>query len=72
MEFQVFGCQPELSKVMFESVKAGQVIFEESGDTLSDGTAGGIEENTVLHETRKSNSNFYVALLLTSHDSHVS
>ncbi|XP_064608125.1 L-threonine ammonia-lyase-like isoform X2 [Liolophura sinensis] len=50
---QIFGCQPELSKVMYESVKSGRVIFEESGDTLSDGTAGGIEENTVTFDICK-------------------
>ncbi len=32
---------------MFESVKAGKIIFEESGDTLSDGTSGGIEDGSV-------------------------
>lgn len=32
---------------MYESIKAGSIIFEESGDTLSDGTSGGIEENSV-------------------------
>ena len=32
---------------MHESVKAGKVIFEESKDTLSDGTVGGLEEDTV-------------------------
>ena len=32
---------------MYESVKAGKIVFEESKDTLSDGTAGGIEENAV-------------------------
>ena len=32
---------------MFECVKAGKIIFEESLDTLSDGTAGAVEENSV-------------------------
>ena len=32
---------------MYESVKAGKIVFEESLDTLSEGTAGGIEEETV-------------------------
>ena len=35
---------------MYESIKAGHIIFEESLDTLSDGTAGGIEENSVTFE----------------------
>ena len=38
--FQIIGCSPQNSKVMHESVKAGKIIFEESKDTLSDGTAG--------------------------------
>lgn len=32
---------------MYESVKAGRIVFEESLDTLSDGTSGGVEENSV-------------------------
>ena len=35
---------------MYESIKAGKIIFEESLDTLSDGTAGGVEENSVTFE----------------------
>ena len=45
--FQVIGCQPEKSKVMFECVKADKIIFEESLETLSDGTAGALEEGSV-------------------------
>jgi hypothetical protein len=44
---QVVGCQPRASKVMYESVRAGKQIHEESAPTLSDGTAGGLEEGTV-------------------------
>lgn len=32
---------------MYESVKAGRIVLEESLDTLSEGTAGGVEENSV-------------------------
>ncbi|XP_013390769.1 uncharacterized protein LOC106159121 isoform X2 [Lingula anatina] len=49
-EVRIIGCQPSLSKVMFECVKAGRILFEDSGDTLSDGTAGGIEEGSVTFE----------------------
>ena len=45
--FQIYGCQPQNSKVMFESIKANKIIFEESLPTLSDATSGGIEENSV-------------------------
>ncbi|XP_076090599.1 L-threonine ammonia-lyase-like isoform X1 [Mytilus galloprovincialis] len=47
---KVYGCQPKNSKVMYESVKANKVIFEESFPTLSDATAGGLEESTVTFE----------------------
>lgn len=44
---KIVGCSPRRSKVMHESVRAGQIIEEESGDTLSDGTAGGVERDSV-------------------------
>lgn len=44
---QIVGCSPRRSKVMHESVKAGHIIEEESEDTLSDGTAGGVERESV-------------------------
>ncbi|OWF39028.1 uncharacterized protein LOC110465591 [Mizuhopecten yessoensis] len=47
---KIIGCSPEKSKVMHESVKAKKLIYEESFDTLSDGTAGAIEENAVTFE----------------------
>ncbi|GAB1597363.1 uncharacterized protein LOC115229316 isoform X1 [Argonauta hians] len=47
---KVIGCQPQSSKVMYESIKAGSIIFEESQETLSDATSGGIEENSVTFE----------------------
>lgn len=44
---QMIGCQPSQSAVMSESVKAGKILDLPSGDTLSDGTGGGVEENSV-------------------------
>ena len=43
----MIGCQPEKSKVMYECVKARKIVFEESFETLSDGTAGAVEEGSV-------------------------
>ncbi len=44
----IYGCQPELSPEMSLSVKAGKVVdLEENLPTLSDGSAGGIEQDTV-------------------------
>jgi threonine dehydratase len=44
---RIVGCQPEASAVMAHSVEAGRVIEEPSQPTLSDGTAGGIEEDAI-------------------------
>jgi threonine dehydratase len=44
---QVIGCQPERSPVMAASVKAGRILDMESGPTLSDGTAGGMEPDSI-------------------------
>ena len=41
-ECQIIGCQPENSKVMLESIKAGCILQDvPEFPTLSDGTAGG-------------------------------
>ena len=44
---EVIGCQPAESAVMAASVDAGRIVELESGETLSDGTAGGIESDSV-------------------------
>ncbi len=44
---RVFGCQPKASAVMAQSVAAGEVIDAPSGPTISDGTAGGIEDGAI-------------------------
>lgn len=43
----VYGCQPEASAVMAQSVAAGEILDIPSEATLSDGTAGGIEAGAV-------------------------
>jgi len=50
---EIVGCQPENSRVMFESVKAGKIVEMESRSTLSDGTAGGIEKDSLTFEVCK-------------------
>eukprot|EP00891_Asterochloris_glomerata_P002234 jgi/Astpho2/2234/Aster-03215 len=47
---RVVGCQPEASAVMMQSVRAGRIIEAPSLQTLSDGTAGGVEEGTITFE----------------------
>lgn len=46
----VIGVQPENSAVMYHSIKAGRILKMESKPTLSDGTAGGIEEDSITFE----------------------
>lgn len=51
---KVYGCPPENSAVMYESVKAGRVLDLPSEPTLSDGTAGGLEQGTITFEPCRS------------------
>lgn len=44
---RIVGCLPAHSPVMYESVRAGHIVQMESLPTLSDGSAGGIEEDAV-------------------------
>lgn len=44
---EVIGCQPVNSCVMYESVKAGEILDLESLPTISDGTAGGIDPDSM-------------------------
>lgn len=46
---EVVGCQPENSRVMYESIRAGEIIDFPEQPTLSDGTAGGIEKDSVTY-----------------------
>jgi threonine dehydratase len=44
------GCQPEASAVMTRSVEAGRILDLPSEATLSDGTAGGVEQGSITFE----------------------
>jgi len=46
-DVKITGCSPANSKVMIESVKAGQILDLPSLPTLSDGTAGGVEPESI-------------------------
>ncbi len=50
---RIIGVQPENSAVMYRSIKAGRILKMESKPTLSDGTAGGIEEGSITFELCK-------------------
>ena len=47
---KIVGCQPLNSPVMYESIKQGKIVSMDSLATISDGTAGGIEENSITFE----------------------
>jgi len=44
---EIIGCQPENSAVMSESIRAGRIVEMESKPTISEGTAGGIEQGAI-------------------------
>ena len=46
-ELEVIACSPERSPAIHECLKAGRVIDVVCDETLSDATAGGVEENSV-------------------------
>lgn len=46
-EVRVVGCQPRHSAVMYESVQAGRILDLPSLPTWSDGTAGGLEAESL-------------------------
>lgn len=47
---EIVGCAPERSQVMFASMAAGTIVAMPSLDTLSDGTAGGIEPGSITFD----------------------
>ena len=47
---RIVGCSPRNSAVMAASVRAGRVLDMASSPTLSDGTAGGVESDTLTFE----------------------
>jgi threonine dehydratase len=49
-DIEVIGCQPSASAVMAHSIKFGKIIDMPSEPTLSDGTAGGIEEGAITFD----------------------
>ena len=44
---KVIGCSPINSSIMINSIKEGKIVNSESKDTLSDGSAGGVEEDSI-------------------------
>ena len=44
---KVIGCSPINSSIMINSIKEGKIVNTESKDTISDGSAGGVEEDSI-------------------------
>ncbi len=51
---QIVGCWPENSPVLYESIKAGRIINVPERPTLSESTAGGLEEGSVTLDVCRS------------------
>lgn len=49
-KIQIIACSPTNSAVMQHSIAAGHILDEESLDTLSDGTAGGVEAGALTFD----------------------
>lgn len=47
---RIIGCLPENSPVMYESVRAGRIVQCPNLPTLSDGTAGSVEEGSITFD----------------------
>jgi threonine dehydratase len=47
---EVIGCWPENSAVLYESIQAGRIIEAPERPTLSESTAGGVEEGSITFE----------------------
>lgn len=58
----ITGCLPENSPVMYESVRAGKIIEMQCSATLSDGTAGGIEQGAVTFDLCRELVDDYILL----------
>jgi threonine dehydratase len=50
---KIIGCQPLNSPVMYKSIRVGKIIEMESKPTLSDGSAGGIEKESITFDICK-------------------
>ena len=47
---RIVGCLPAHSPIMAASVRAGRILDDQTRDTLSDGTAGGIEAGAITFD----------------------
>lgn len=59
-QLAVIGCQPAASPVMTRSIEAGAIVELPFETTLSDGTAGGIEEGAITFDLCRSVTDRYL------------
>ncbi|MEO0438161.1 MAG: threonine/serine dehydratase [Pseudomonadota bacterium] len=59
---RVLGCQPQASPVMTRSIEAGEIVSMDSDSTLSDGTAGGIEDEAITFDLCRALVDDYVLI----------
>lgn len=59
---RVFGCSPINSQVMIESIRANRILDMSSEPTLSDGTAGGVEPDSITFELVRDLVDDYVSV----------
>jgi threonine dehydratase len=58
----VIGCQPENAPEMVESVREGKIVEPSLKTTIADGTAGGLDPDTITFELCRRYVNDYVLL----------
>ncbi|KAK9828162.1 hypothetical protein WJX74_001208 [Apatococcus lobatus] len=77
---KIIGCQPSASNIMAQSIVAGHVVDAASHDTLSDGTAGGVEPDSITYAACQEYVDEWVsvdepeiaeAMLQTRHNTHM-
>jgi threonine dehydratase len=49
-QVEVIGCWPQNSRVLYESIKAGRIIDFPEEPTISESTAGGLEQESITLE----------------------
>ena len=59
-DIQIIACQPENSAVMYASIKTGKILDMASKPTIADGTAGGIEPNSITFDICKEAVDDYI------------
>ncbi len=62
-DIQIIGSSPENSKVMIESIEIGKLVGDlPSLPTISDGTAGGIEDDSITFELCQKHVDYWITV----------